>query len=88
MLEKLEGSGDNLKYAFTPAKSQGECCPKVLFEQDKQSHYPRQDSYRFLPESRDNQPRQSKHYPIPRQEYPSQRIRDQLEMDTRAFLNR
>ena len=54
---------------------------KVLFEQDNHPQNPRWDLGRFLPESRVNQPRQSEQYPIPRQECPSQRIREQKEMD-------
>ena len=87
MLEKQKGSGDQLELsqtseevkhstqsAFTSVKSLGRCCPRVLFEQDTQSQNPRQDPGRSLPDSRGNQPVQSEHYPIPRQECPSQRM--------------
>ena len=64
-----------------PLKSQGKCYPRVLFEQYNQPQNPRQDLGRFLPENRGNQPRQREQYPIPKQECPSQRIRDPVEMD-------
>ena len=51
---------------------QGECCPGPLFEQDNQPQNSRQDLGRFLPENRENQPRESKQYPISRQDCPSQ----------------
>ena len=66
--------------AFMADTAQGECCPRVLFEQDSQAQDPREDPCRFLPENRGDQPVQSENYPILRQECPSQRIRNQRGM--------
>ena len=68
--------------AFTPVRSQGKCCPRVLLDQDSQPLNPRDDPERFLPESRGDQPMQSEHHPISRQQCPSQRIRKQVQMDS------
>ena len=38
---------------FKPVNSQGECYPGVLFNQDNQPQYTRQDSGRFLPEKKE-----------------------------------
>ena len=37
------------EFAFTPVRSQGKCCPRVLFEQDDQPQNPRFDYGKFLP---------------------------------------
>ena len=52
--------------AFTLVRSQGKCCPRVMFGQDSQPQNPRQDPCRFLPESRGDQPMQSRCYHIPK----------------------
>ena len=63
-----------IQSVLTPVRSQGECYPRVLFDQDNQAKSPRQNLDRFLPENRRNQPRQSEKYPITRQECTGQRI--------------
>ena len=54
---------------------------KGLLGQDNQPQNPRQHLSSFF-HTEGNQSRQSKQYPIPRQEFPSQRIKDKVEMDT------
>ena len=54
---------------------------KEFFDQDSQQQNPRQVPHRFHTESRGNQPVQSRHYHISRQEIQSA-IRYQVEMDT------
>ena len=71
----------SIQSVFIPVRSQGKCCPMIQSEQDNQQQNPSQDLDRFLPESRGKQSRQSEQYPIPRHECPSQRTRDQVEMD-------
>ena len=44
---------------LTSFRSQGECCPRVLYEQDSQPQDPRQDPGRFLPDRREDQAMQS-----------------------------
>ena len=68
--------------ANLPVRSQGECYPRVLFDQDNKPQNPRQDSGKIHPKNRRNQPRQSEQYPIAKQECTCQRIRDQVEINT------
>ena len=69
--------------AFTTVRLHGESYPRILFDHDNLPQNPRQDLGRFLPENRINQARQTEQYPIPRQDCTSQRITDQVEMDTK-----
>ena len=66
--------------AFTKVRSQGKCCPRVPFDQDSHTKNLGQDPCSFFPENRD-QPMQSGHYHISGQECPTQRARNQLEIN-------
>ena len=43
LFQTREEVQQNTQTAFTPVRSQGEWCPRVLFDQDNQSQNPRQD---------------------------------------------
>ena len=46
------------KSTFTPVQTQGECCPRVLFEKDSQPQFSGRKLYGCLSERRGDQSRQ------------------------------